>query len=498
MNGRRFAGLLAVLMFALVASALHADSCVLDNGGCFSIVAGRKATADGSVLFGHNEDSGVKSVAGMEKVARVEHPDGEWVVLPGGGRIPQARITFGYWRLRMPEFDFSDCFMNEHGVTLASDECASREDKPEFTDGGVGGPSLRILVMERARNAREGVELIGSLIERFGYIASGRTMMVCDPAEGWIVAMVNGKHWVARRVPDSEVAAIANTYTIREIDLADRKNFLGSLDIVDYAVRRGWYDPAKGTFSFEAAYASNTRESIENTHRQWSALRHLAASPVPLPEEARLPFSVKPKKPLEVRDITEALRDHYENTPYEPAKYDTKPAHKRHTTSICNPNTNTSSVFQLRSRMPADIGAVWWLADRQPCTTPYIPFYLGTNACPAELAFATDPGRFTIGGSEPAPTPGPLYVTLGKLALWVEADYAGRIGRIRELWNAMEEAGFRLQQPFEKLLAGEWKRDPALARELLTRSTRGVIAQTLQDAREIMGTSGAGGDRGKR
>jgi dipeptidase len=499
MNAGRFSGTLALAALVFFSASLYTDAGAFEDGtGCFSIVAGRKATADGAVLFGHNEDNGFAAVAGMEKAARAEHPDSEWVVLPGGGRIPQVRTTYGYWRLRMPGRDFSDCFINESGVAIASDNCPSREDKPELTDGGVGGPILRILVMERARTAREGVELIGSLIERFGYIVSGRTMMVCDSAEGWLVAMVNGKHWVARRVPDGEVAAIANTYTIREINLADRKNFLGSTDIIEYAVRRGWYDPAKGPFSFDAAYADpRTRESIGNTHRQWSALRRLAASPVPQPEEARLPFSVKPKKPLEVRDIAAALRDHYENTSYEPDGYDIKPAHKRHTSTVCGPYTNSSSVFQLRTRMPADIGALWWLALRQPCSSPYIPFYLGTNACPGELAFLTDPALSTSGGNSPTPVPGPLYTTLGELAQWMDGDYAGRIGRSRERWDAAEETGFRLQKSFESLLVSEWRSDPALARELMTRYTRGIIAGTLQDAREITGSPGGDGG-GKR
>ncbi len=479
------------LVFLLVcASAAVADIPPGVPEGCFSVVAGRKATADGSVLFGHNEDNGFASVSGMEYSPRAEHPDGEWVTLLGGGRVPQVRTTFAYRRIRMPERLYSDTFVNESGVALASDACNSREDKPDLTDGGIGGPILRILVMERARTAREGVELAGRLIGQFGYIASGRTMVICDANEGWLVALVNGKHWVARRVPDSEVAPIANTYTIRGIDLRDTKNFLGSTDIVEYAISRGWYDPAEGPFSFEAAYADRkTRENIVNTHRQWSALNRLSAKPVPLPEKERLPFSVKPKKPLAMPDIAAVLRDHYEITPFDPAGYETSTAHKRHTTTICGPWTNTSSIFQLRSGMPPAVGALWWLAFRQPCTTPYIPFHFGMKETPEELAFLTDPSGYVFGSSAKPPEPGPLYTALGDLAQWTNEDYARRIPSVSAWRNASEDASRRFLKPFETFLLREWARDPDSAREQMARYSRGVGARTLHDARLMSGAS---------
>jgi dipeptidase len=63
--------------------------------------------------------------------------------------------------------------------------------------------------------------------------------------EDAVAPAVNGKHWVAQRVPDDKVAPIPNCYTIQGIDLRDTVNFLGSPDIIEYAITRGWYDPAR-------------------------------------------------------------------------------------------------------------------------------------------------------------------------------------------------------------------------------------------------------------
>jgi len=471
---------LAVLVFA-VSPALSSEQ------ECYALVAGKKATADGSVLFGHNEDNARKFVAGMWKVERMEHEPDAFINLPAGTRIPQAETTNGYFWLQMPERDYSDCFLNEYGVAIATDNCPSREDNPAITGGGIGGPLLRRLVAERAKTAREGVEIVGELVGRYGYTASGRTMIICDANEGWLVAMVNGKHWAARRVPDDEVALIANTYTIHEIDLSDSENFLGSADIVEYAKKRGWYDPAGGPFDFEKAYAGrDTRVSPGNTHRQWSGLRRLSSEPVPAPEEGRLPFSVKPKKKLTVTDIMAVLRDHYEDTPYETTSgYAANPPHRRHTSTICSPGTNSSSVFQLRSWMPVEIGAVWWLAMWQPCSTPYMPLYLGMDAVPEQLGF--DPGS---AGNCPfcvvSPDFGPAYRTFSDLSAWTDAEYAARIPSVREAWNTLEKASLSVQPALEAYALAQWKKDPETARDVLSAYSHGVVARAVQQARGLM------------
>jgi hypothetical protein len=52
---------------------------------CFSIVAGKSATKDGSVLLAHNEDNGPDDVAGMEKVKRAPCTADEWAILSNSG-----------------------------------------------------------------------------------------------------------------------------------------------------------------------------------------------------------------------------------------------------------------------------------------------------------------------------------------------------------------------------------------------------------------------------
>ncbi|MBT4483389.1 MAG: hypothetical protein HOC71_06900, partial [Candidatus Latescibacteria bacterium] len=324
-------------------------------------------------------------------------------------------------------------------------------------------------------------------VQKFGYAVSGRTMVICDSEEGWLVSLVNGKHWVAARVPDDMVALISNTYTIREVDLSDTLNYLGSPDLIEYAVKRGWYNPDDGPFSFEKAYADpKTRISEGNTHRQWSGLRLLSREHVQLPEDERLPFAVKPKALLTVKDITCVLRDHYEETPYEPvAGYETRAAHKRHTSTICSPVTNSSSVFQLRSGMPVEIGAVWWLAMWQPCSTPYIPLYAGMDEVPEQLGISSE----SSGNSPFCITSfdfGSYYRVFSDLSGWVDNDYAARIPRLKSCWRTLEETSYNFQPTFEAYLLNQWNTEPAHALELLSRYSHGIVARAFQQAKELM------------
>jgi dipeptidase len=230
-------------------------------GGCFSIVVGGKASANGYVIMAHNEDDAAPQIVNHHKIPRKRHAPGDKVRLRNGGTLDQVEQTWAYMWSEMPGMLFSDSYINEWGVGVTSDNCPSREDRPEITDGGIGY-MLRRLVAQRARTAREGVLLAGKLVERFGYIDSGRTYVICDPEQGWLFCVVNGKRWLAQRVADDQVAMVANTYTIRQVDLSDKGRFLGSKGIIEYARSRRWYNPqVDGAFDFARAYADPTSAS---------------------------------------------------------------------------------------------------------------------------------------------------------------------------------------------------------------------------------------------
>jgi dipeptidase len=346
---------LFVLVATFLLSGLSAQSAPPSEGGCFSIVVGKDVSTTGFVTMAHNEDDGNPQVVNHHYVPRQAHAPGTMVKLDSALTLEQVPETWAYLWSEIPGLLYSDSYLNEWGVCVCSDACRSREDQPSLDGDGINW-WLRRLVAERARSAREGVRLAGQLIERFGYSGSGRTYVISDPQEGWLLAAVQGRHWVAQRVPDNQVALIANTYTIGAIDLSDTVNFLGAPDVVTYATERGWYNPASdGPFHFARAYAHPDAAShISNIGRQWDGLRRVAANPPG--HGSPLPFSVTPARKVDAAVLMSILRGHFEETPLDSRDSLSGCPHTNPTGPICGDDTQTSFVAELRGDMPKEIG----------------------------------------------------------------------------------------------------------------------------------------------
>jgi dipeptidase len=444
---------------------------------CFSVVVGKNASIDGYVLVGHNEDDDAPQIVNHHKVARRSFASGSRVALRNGGSLEQAEQTWAYLWSEMPGMLFSDSYVNEWGVVVTSDNCPSREDKPVLTDGGIGY-TLRRLVAQRARTAREGVLLAGSLVERFGYIDSGRTYILADPDEGWLFCVVQGKHWLARRVPDDEVAMVANTYTIRAVSLDDRANALGSKDIMDYARSRGWYDPkADGPFDFAAAYANpEAASSFNNSGRQWSGLTYVARNP---PEPgSNLPFSVPPKRKLGVADVMQVLRHD------KAAKTSPAPADARFICALCSGATQTSFVAQLRRGMPLDIGIVYWVCLASPRTSFFIPFHFGISEFPTGLLLNSQrptPVAYNARVHAPfLPNPQEAFWTFSNFRDKVEAAGPTVVVRAKGAARQLEGNVLGLQKPVEEAACDLYGKDKVTTVRLLENYSKGVYLSAIE------------------
>ncbi len=465
--------------------ALSAQSLPLEasESSCFSVVVGRNASVDGYVVMAHNEDDSPPQVVNHHKIDRIKHVPGDRVILRNGGELEQVGQTWAYIWVEMPEMDFSDSYVNEWGVSIASNSCPSREDAPKITDGGIGY-MLRRLVAERSKTAREAVVLAGSLVERFGYTGSGRTYVICDPDEGWLFCAVNGNHWLASRVPDDEVAIIANTYTVREVDLSDDDRCLASPDIVEYAVSKGWYDAASGQpFDFAAAY-SNPKVASDSAYfcRQWAGQR-LISGIMPAPGE-KLPFSVVPESKLDVAMVMRIMRDHYENTElYESSSPSGNP-HDAGTRAICHRTTQTSFVVQLRRDLPLDIGIVYCVSLGYPCASPFIPFHFGIPRFPDGLSTRYDrPSEDFYRDALECPfkaNPQDAFWTFKNFQHKIGGRYGTVIKDLRRDIETLERTTFAAQETVDSSALELYETDRDAAMELLSNFSKGIYLSAME------------------
>lgn len=374
---------------------------------CFTVIAGRNATADGSVLMAHNEDDHGEQLVNIYLVPKNEQ-----------------KGTPKYLWLEAPGMEVSDSFLNEYGVAIVSDMCPSKEDKPEITDGGILY-QLRVQAAKKAKTAREAVRIMGSLIDKYGYRSTGRSYMVADCNEGWILSAVNGKHWVAARIPDDKVMIVPNNYVIDKINLADTVNFAGSRDIIEYAISRGWYSPdTEGDFSFKKAYGTKEDYFADaNVWRHLSAINYFSGKNNSSNPDS-FPFVFVPYKKVTVEDMFNVMRSHGENTDF---AQEIKDRYKgKHPKNICNNSTIYSIVYQLRGGMPVEKGAIAWTAIYHPCASVYHPL---------TLAMKKSPKGFTRYSTAEEAEAKHFSETKGMEELWPDMKYWKYVKRFKKWWG---------------------------------------------------------------
>lgn len=400
MSARISIGLLPLLAFLAISAPA---------GACTNLIVTKGASADGSVMITYTCDGEFHPRLRYEPAA--DHGPDETIEIRDWsgalkGTIKQAPRTYAVVDL-----------MNEHQLVIGETTFTGREELRN-PDGILHYWWLMRLALQRARTAREAVEVIAALVDEYGYASEGESISIGDPNEAWLMEIIGpgpggkGAHWVALRIPDGHVCAHANKARIGSFPLNDPKNCLYSPRVIDFAIERGYYDPASGApFDFSEAYCPADMQKLRYTEtRVWSIFRRVAPSrewPVDyhrgVPGAKPYPLWIKPDAKLTRQDVFRLMRDHYEGTDYDMTKgLDAgpfgSPNRWRPMTwkvdgddytwerPISTQQTGFSFVSQSRSWLPDPIGGVLWYGVDDTYFTCYVPLYCGINAVPQSFA----------------------------------------------------------------------------------------------------------------
>jgi dipeptidase len=367
-------------------------------------------------------------------------------------------------------------------------------------NGGLGF-ELRMILAERSKTAREAVMLAAELLEKYGYNASGRNLNIVGPNEAWQLQMVRGKNYAARRVQDDEVAIIANTFSIRNVDVRDKENFICSPGLIDYAIKRGWYDPSSGEkFDFAKAYAPQRSHcNPVNTHRQWYMAKRLNGHFPITWQEAQtgiMPVAVKPDRKLTLEDIMGIFRSHYEGTDLDKSDNYEKSPHKSPFFTICNYGSHRTTIVQQRNWLPVEIGTVSWRALERPCSNVFVPWYLGITEIPGafhkapESLYTTQKDLLDYHFNMPdeawnldLESSAAIFKLLAKL---VDVNYKMTIGMVRKTFEEFEEREFTMQPVIEESALKLYEKDKSLAKEFLTFYSNSQAIKSLEVAKNLI------------
>jgi hypothetical protein len=441
----------------------------------YAYYVGRNLTADGSVLLGGTGEE--PSSHWLEIVPRQTHPGDATIVvgatgrarLPGRlSRIPQVGETFRHITMNYSSYagfpaPITNGGLNEHQVAVRDVWSPSRRELVDMTPDSQQGPNysdLARIALERARTAREAVEIIGDLIDTYGYTTyGGNSHLIADPEEGWVVIeFAGGKGlWIAERLGPDDVRVSYPGY-VGDIpdDYMSHPGFMGSADLISFAVQQGWYDPDSGeAFNVDRVYGLGGVMRSPGTK---------FVSPADIEAE------LLSMAPVTMEEMMSLVRD----------------------PRIADDHAGYGQVAHLRRDLPHPELALLWVAPTGSVTAPFIPWWIGVETVPPEYGqhrYLTEGAGSTFINPEfqlPEATEfaGRLFKRLMYYTCAFPTEY---LERVQSTLTSFEGGMLEQQARIERIAALAYEEDPALGRELLTLYSHARAAEALELGRGLVG-----------
>ena len=406
---------------------------------CTSIMVGKNASADGSVMTSHTCDSWYRTW--MRMVPPQDYKNDTITAIYDGrmhtqsaddstkvhlkGVIPQVRHTYRFLDTAYP------C-LNEKQLGIGETTISGR-DTLRNKQGMFMIEELARIALERCATAREAIQLMGDLVKQYGYGDSGECLTIADKNEVWIFEVFGegpkkiGGVWAAVRIPDDEIAVSANISRIDKLDLNDADHYMASENVFEVAKKLKLWD-GKSEFSFWRAYSGGNYfgEKKNYSVREFYIMNELAPSANLCDTVENLPLSVRPDNKVSAEQVMRLLGSYYEGTSKNLSGRNKIPNPKRkdkegnlvenEPDSIVSPFSNPwmrpdeinmyyamgdsvmknirtvsvpwcaySTVIQLRSWLPDEVGGVAWIALDNPGESPRFPIFAGTTELPMML-----------------------------------------------------------------------------------------------------------------
>jgi dipeptidase len=333
---------------------------------CTNYLVTKGASVDGSTMITYAADSHVL-YGELYHWPAGEHAKGtmmdvyEWDTGKYLGKIQQAPRTYNVVGN-----------MNEFQVAIGETTYGGR---PELVDttGIIDYGSLIYITLQRARSAREAIQIMAELVEEYGYYSSGESFSIADKDEVWYMELIGkgtnmtydrrsktntnankGAVWVALRIPDGYVSGHANQARITTFPLADGKyaitsnefdkinqpdiRTIYSHDVISFAREKGYYVGEDKNFSFSDTYAPVSFGGARFCEiRVWTMFNRITdgmdahwdyvkgnikreeqfADGTPNPNDYatnRMPLWVKPEKKISPNDMMMFMRDYLQDT----------------------------------------------------------------------------------------------------------------------------------------------------------------------------------------
>lgn len=399
----------------------------LYNESCTSIMLGRNATDDGSVITAHTCDAYYRTWLEFVPAQKFDkdtthsvywgtmHTHTAWSKdgMELKGEIPQVKETYAYLNAAYP------C-INEKQLAIGESTFGGKKELRN-KNGLFLIEELERIALQRCTNARQAIKLIGELVKEYGYADKGECITIADTKEVWQLEILGegpdkiGSVWAAQRIPDDHVGVAANYSRIAEIDLDDADYYMASENVYEVAKKMKLWD-GKKPFKFWKVYGGKKSFTI----REFFVFNSLAPSLKLQFDADELPFSVKVDKQVNIRQVVDLYKATYDGTEYElirdllvekkkrnedgeivvvdtivsPAAHPWLSTDRRNLLNSLQKDAVVrqrpiavqfcaySWIAQLRDDLPDEIGGRIWFSFDVPTLSPRTPIYCANLSLP--------------------------------------------------------------------------------------------------------------------
>lgn len=438
---------------------------------CTTIIIGQEQTADGSMIVARSEDWDAMEAKNYEIFEGTDNGPREFVAKDSPFRCELPEKALGYSALSPYNLHghWGSAGFNTAGVGMSATESIFSSDEilkhDPLVENGVAENSVFNITLPYVHTAREGVERLGMLIEKYG-IAEGFGIGFVDSKEIWYLETACGHRWLACRMPKDQYFVTGNQSRFRTYDPNDKENYLASADLIEFAEKHGLYNPAQGAFDFHEAYARDIKlDTTYNYPRVWGLQQFFSPEIKNDVTKNTFPVFAKAAHKVTLTELRTAFRFHYDNTEHDPY-LNSNPKEPYRPVSIFR--TTQTHLLQVRPELPQAIGCVNYVAMGMADLGVFLPLYQGITSYPE---------AYTKGNGESSDDS--AYWKFRKIMVLGMTNYNKYAPVIKEAYAKFETETDQRQREMEEEYLRIYKTQPLHAQDLLQAFSDKILNSAL-------------------
>ena len=438
---------------------------------CTTIIVGQEQTADDSMIVARSEDWDAMEAKNYEIFEDTDNGPREFIAKDSPFRCELPEKALGYTALSPYNLHshWGSAGFNTAGVGMSATESIFSNDEvlkhDPLVENGVAENSVFNITLPYIRTAREGVERLGMLIEKYG-IAEGFGIGFVDSKEIWYLETACGHRWLACRMPKDQYFVTGNQSRFRTYDPNDKENYLASTDLIEFAEKHRLYNPAQGAFDFHEAYARDIKlDTTYNYPRVWGLQQLFSPEIKNDVTKNTFPVFAKAAHKVTLTEFRTAFRFHYDNTEHDPY-LNCNPKEPYRPVSIFR--TTQTHLLQVRPELPQAIGCINYVAMGMADLGVFLPLYQGVTSYPE---------AYTKGNGESSADS--AYWKFRKVMALGMTNYNKYAPVIKEAYAKFEAETDQRQREMEEEYLRIYKTQPLHAQDMLQEFSDRILNSAL-------------------